>query len=340
MSATLISICIPTYNGEKYLEQCLDSAIAQTYKNIEIIIVDDHSKDETWNIVNQYRKKDERIRIYRNENNLGLVGNWNRCLELAKGEWIKFLFQDDYLSPECINIMVEAISIEDRIISSARRLVLDESLDEKTRSYSVNQTLTFERLGIVATSPVFISAKQIASFVAKNICINFIGEPTVIMFRKDVIKEFGLFNPDIVQICDLEYFLRVSSKYGLKYVPQPLTYFRVHKGSASSINTLDRYFFMRFSDQVIVTHELLYSDHFSELWKNLTMVQMLKVKLFFNIRMRETFLQIKNNTVNEKVKAKFNTLDSKYNFTYKYKRKKILVLLLLSFVKPTRRLKL
>src|SRR4051812_42885322 len=105
---SLVSICIPTYNGEKYLKECFDSVLAQTYANTEVIVVDDGSTDGTFKILEEYASKDNRIKLVKNSANLGLVGNWNRCLEIATGEWIKFAFQDDVLNKNCIEKMIEA----------------------------------------------------------------------------------------------------------------------------------------------------------------------------------------------------------------------------------------
>src|SRR5437899_12562971 len=97
-----VSICIPTYNGAAHLAPCLESALNQTWTDFELLIVDDASSDDTVAITEACAARDRRVRVARNPRNLGLVGNWNRCLELAKGTWIKFLFQDDLLSPACL----------------------------------------------------------------------------------------------------------------------------------------------------------------------------------------------------------------------------------------------
>jgi len=288
MYLPLISICIPTYNGQAFLSTCLDSAISQSYKNIEIIIVDDCSTDKTYDIAKDYAAKDSRIKVFKNEKNLGLVGNWNRCIELSAGEWIKFLFQDDYFSSDCIEVMVNSISENDKIITSTRQLVLDKSLDEATKNYSVNQTITFERLGIVTNVPVFITPEKISSFAVQNICMNFIGEPTVIMFKKEVVKEFGNFNPDLIQICDLEYFLRIATKYGVKYIPKPITYFRVHKGSTGASNISGKLFSMKYIDPIIMVNQLLFANFFTHFREALSLFQKIKLKAFFKARVHES----------------------------------------------------
>ena len=86
-SAPLVSICIPVYNGEKYLAQALESCIGQTYPNVEIIVCDDRSSDNSLEVIAALSSP--LIRIHQNEKNLGLVGNWKKCIEMAKGEWIK-----------------------------------------------------------------------------------------------------------------------------------------------------------------------------------------------------------------------------------------------------------
>jgi glycosyltransferase involved in cell wall biosynthesis len=287
MTGPLINICIPTYNGEEYITQCIQSALGQTYTNIEILFVDDCSTDNTLGIIESFAKTDNRIKLVRNEKNLGLVANWNKCIDIAKGEWIKFLFQDDYLDIDCIEVMLQGVSPNDKLITSGRRLIFDPGLYEATKKYSINETLSFERLGINAQKPVSISPEKISSLVVSNLCMNFIGEPTVVMFRKEVTKEVGLFNNDLYQICDLEYFLRIGTKYGVKYIPKPLSYFRVHRKSTSSSHMKDKLFTLAHIDPVVNSHQLLYSPRFASFRSSLSALQKMRLNLFFRERVHE-----------------------------------------------------
>jgi len=327
MNNLLISICIPTYNGRKFLEKCLDSAIGQTYQNIEIIVVDDCSTDKTYDIANTYAAKDSRIKLFQNERNAGLVPNWNRCMELSNGEWIKFLFQDDYLSPDCIEVMVNALSVNDKIVTSSRMLILEESLDEAAKRYSIDKTLTFERLGIISHVPISISPKKISSIAVQNICMNFIGEPTVVMFKKEVIGEFGTFNADLIQICDLEYFLRIATFYGVKYIPQPLTYFRAgaHIDSASGANIAKRQFSLAYIDPIITVHQLLYDGVFKSFRKSLSWPQKVKLKLFFITRVQESYKTVER--ISAEDKGKLELAAAKYPNIGTYKKGNLLTLI-------------
>ena len=94
-----VSVIIPIYNDEKYLEQCLDSVIKQTYKNLEIILVDDGSTDRTPEICEQYREKDSRIRVLHKKNG-GVGSSRNAGLAMATGDYVLFVDDDDFIYPE------------------------------------------------------------------------------------------------------------------------------------------------------------------------------------------------------------------------------------------------
>ncbi|MBE5962332.1 MAG: glycosyltransferase [Lachnospiraceae bacterium] len=100
-SNDLISVVVPIYNVEKYLKKCIDSLIAQTYKNLQIILVDDGSPDRCGEICDAYAKQDKRITVLHKKNG-GLSDARNAGIELCKGKYVTFVDSDDYLSEECI----------------------------------------------------------------------------------------------------------------------------------------------------------------------------------------------------------------------------------------------
>ncbi len=93
-----VSILIPVYNREKYIKEAVLSALNQTYKDIEIVIVDNRSTDNTWEILKDLAKNDQRIKIFQNETNIGPVKNWKRCIDEATGEYGKILWSDDLIA--------------------------------------------------------------------------------------------------------------------------------------------------------------------------------------------------------------------------------------------------
>lgn len=100
MSAVQVSILIPVYNRESLLGPCIQSAIDQTVTGIEIIVVDNASTDATWQVCQQYAKQDARVKVFRNDSNIGPVRNWQRCIKEASGEYGKILFSDDLIAPQ------------------------------------------------------------------------------------------------------------------------------------------------------------------------------------------------------------------------------------------------
>jgi glycosyltransferase involved in cell wall biosynthesis len=230
---TLVSVCIPTYNGEEYLEQCLTSTIRQTFQNLEIIVCDDGSSDRTLDIANQIAQADRRLVIHRNAVRLGIPGNWNRCLDLAQGRWIKFMGQDDYLADDCIEVMVRAVDQTGRIVVCDRQIAyqdVDHRFQEDLNSYiaenplhKVGETRTFE-------------AEDISRFVLGRLNDNFIGEPVFTLFPHDVIKDVGYFDDRFVLWSDYEMWTRIAVNRGLLWLPDRLATFRCHSKAQSWTN--------------------------------------------------------------------------------------------------------
>ena len=101
----LVSVCLPSYNYAPFLRQCIDSVQNQTCSDFELIIIDDASTDDSLEIIQACR--DPRLHYERHQSRLGAVVTWNRCLELAQGEYISFLCADDFFLPEKLQCQVD-----------------------------------------------------------------------------------------------------------------------------------------------------------------------------------------------------------------------------------------
>jgi glycosyltransferase involved in cell wall biosynthesis len=106
MKSPLVSVLVPVYNREHYIEECIQSALSQDYENIEVVVVDNCSNDNTFELCCKLAKGDARLRVYQNIENIGPVRNWMRCVELANGEYSKILFSDDLLLDGCLSRMM------------------------------------------------------------------------------------------------------------------------------------------------------------------------------------------------------------------------------------------
>jgi glycosyltransferase involved in cell wall biosynthesis len=259
-----VSICMPTYNGARYLRSAIESGLAQTCSSFELLVVDDGSTDGTLEIAREFARRDSRIKIHQNPQRLGLAGNWNRCIDLAAGEWIKFLFQDDLLHSECIGQMLEG-----GLQSGATLVVCDRSFEfepevpaaykERFLNTRNENSMTNRFRGAAG----LIDQTTFAAHLAEYPEINCVGEPTVVMFRRSAIEKFGYFNAELIQFVDWEYWARLASNEGLYYIPTKLAMFRIHGGSTTMSNMNTERFRASVLDVLILLHEFVYNAHYA-----------------------------------------------------------------------------
>lgn len=127
MDSPLISIALCTYNGEKFLAEQLDSIVNQTYKNIEIIAVDDCSTDRTLTILQKYASKDARVKVYSNKTNKGYSKNFEYAISLCTGDYIAVSDQDDIWVSDKLELLINKIRINDDLLVHSNSLLVDEN---------------------------------------------------------------------------------------------------------------------------------------------------------------------------------------------------------------------
>lgn len=225
-----ISVLIPVYNRENFIADCIQSAINQTYKNIEIIVVDNASTDSTWEICQEIASKDTRVRIFRNDENIGPVRNWIRCVELARGALSKILFSDDLLEPDCLQEMAPAL-VDPSVGIVYCSTLIGESRENSSCWYrsEVSTVLCqpeFLKRLLSGSAPVSPGAILIRTIdLKKNLHSDF---PTTI---SRPFSENGA-GPDVM------ISLLTSKSYPLvSYVNKPLVFFRSHPDSFTISNT-------------------------------------------------------------------------------------------------------
>lgn len=140
----LVSILLPVYNVEQYLPQCLDSVINQTYKNLQIVLIDDGSKDGSWAIIQEYAKRDNRIEIYHQENQ-GVAATRNHLLEKVKGDYVLFVDSDDWIELDMVEFLVEKSRTKDADIVVCGMVKNDEACSEEYREEVMDQETTVKK---------------------------------------------------------------------------------------------------------------------------------------------------------------------------------------------------
>jgi len=186
-SNPLVSIIIPAYNAEKYIKRALESALAQTYKNIEIIVIDDGSTDKTAEIVKNY--KDPRI-IYLFQKNQGQGSARNNGIKKSQGEYITFLDADDYYFPQKVEKQVRFLENYPNY-----QAVYCNAL----HFYSDNPTVFFKKKGNFHSGDIFKDLLQ-SSYI----------NPNTIMVSRKVLDKVGLFNENRYYPEDWELWLKIS----------------------------------------------------------------------------------------------------------------------------------
>ena len=192
------TIAIPVYNRCEMVRKSLESALSQKVRDLEILVVDNCSTDDTWKTLNSY--SDPRVRLVRNDSNLGLFGNFNRCLDLARGQYLRFLCSDDQLSPDCINREI-------KILDGHPNVAL-----LNTRGQRVDENRNV--LGIQANhlSPGIypgLQAIHAIMWFLSHYAYNPLNYPSGILLRRDTALQAGKFDTSMRMCGDVDFFLRV-----------------------------------------------------------------------------------------------------------------------------------
>jgi glycosyltransferase involved in cell wall biosynthesis len=299
MNSPTISVCIPVYNGASYLDDCLRSVIAQTYANIEILLVDDGSTDDSISIIKKWAAQDARIRLIQNEKNLGLTGNWIKCIEQSRGAWIKFLFQDDLMRADCVEKMYNACSTHHAFFCiCARDFLIEPSASERLQNYFRNKVIHPEDY---FTSEALMQNEEVLDLAEKNLLVNFLGEPIVTFFAKGIVGKTGTFNIGMPQLVDYEFILRAALTVPTCFIPEKLVTFRVHGGAESDSHYENAAKRVKndLIEPLIIYHEYLFDPRFSALRKRTG-----KIKLFrlFFTRYRKSALNYHPQLIRENFK--------------------------------------
>lgn len=261
----MISICLPVYNGERYLPECLDSILRQTFFDFEIVVSYDSSEDGTLDIIKKYKVKDPRIRLIEHNDKPGLVENWNRCALHARGEWIKYMFQDDLMTPNCLETFIKDAVSDKSIYICERVFIIQPEASDDLRDFYQNRLVRIQNLMPERSK---LESEEVAALVVQMGSQNFIGEPTSFLFKRSALAEVGFFNKCLIQICDYEMALRLSTINGLGYIAEPLIQFRIHGENTSQSNHEEKQFRLLHIDPVIVFHQLLYDPLYAR-WRKI-----------------------------------------------------------------------
>ena len=215
-----VSIIVPVYNAQEYLKRCVDSILSQDYRDFELLLMDDGSKDASGEICDAYAQQDGRVRVIHKENS-GVSDTRNQALELARGTFLQFLDSDDWIVPEATRLLVRSMEEYncDMVISDFYR-VSGERLAQK---------------GDIEEDKV-MSRQEFASYMIENPADFYYGVLWNKLYRRDIVEEHKLRMDTDISWCEdfmfnLEYIRYAKVFYALH---APIYYYVKRKGSLAS----------------------------------------------------------------------------------------------------------
>jgi glycosyltransferase involved in cell wall biosynthesis len=222
----LVSIATPVLNGEQYLSECINSVLAQTYRNWEHVILDNCSTDRTFEMIQNYANQNGRIRLHRNQTRLSMLQNWNHALRLMspQSKYCKVLHADDLLFPDCVERMVQVGEANPSVgIIGAYRIDEDHvNLDAMPFKSCVVSGKEMGRRRLLGAPDMF-------------------GSPSSLMVRADLIRQRECFYNEGNLHADSEVCFDLLRNVDFGFVHQVLTYTRRHNeavtSSARKLNT-------------------------------------------------------------------------------------------------------
>lgn len=213
----LVSVIIPAYKAERFIEETIRSVINQSYTNIECIVVDDGSTDSLASIVLKLIKEDDRITYIRQQNE-GVSSARNHGFKISKGEYISFLDADDIWNSKRIERTMHAlVNSEDNLglVHTDMRFMTIDSVLMDQKNYG-------------------LSGKVLDDLLLWEQCV--IPAPSSVLIKREVLNNIGLFNSELSTAADQEFFMRVTHRYQILRIPEELGFSRIYGTSMSRNN--------------------------------------------------------------------------------------------------------
>jgi glycosyltransferase involved in cell wall biosynthesis len=231
----LVSVVMATFNCEEFVGAALESALAQTYQPLEVVVVDDASTDGTYEVLRVF--DDPRLRLHRNERRLGHAGNRNRALEMAQGPLIKFLDHDDALEPDCVDEMARVFALDPAIglVFARRRIIVSAEEDAHADVWLEHNEVLHTAAGELDL--ISDGRDLLGRWLTSGQSRNWIGEPTAVMVSRSHLEHVGGFGLRTSQLIDWDLWARLLSHCLVGFVDRELVAYRIGHDSETTRNT-------------------------------------------------------------------------------------------------------
>lgn len=228
----LVSLVVASYNHAGFLARRMDSLVGQTYQDIEILVIDDCSPDNSVEILRRYEAH-PKVRLVVREENGGWVTVSNQGVDMSSGEFVLFANCDDDCDPRMVERLVDAIQQHPSAgIAFCRSLMVDEDDHVIGNDFSIREASFRQR----CSGDALLSKAEASRFLLHS-CV--IPNLSAALFRRECFAEVGYLSSDYRVCCDWDIFFRIAARYDIAYVAEPLNRFRQHKTTIRSV-TKDR----------------------------------------------------------------------------------------------------
>ena len=182
-----VSVIIPVYNAEKAVRRCVDSVLDQEFTDLELLLMDDGSKDSSPAILDEYAEKDDRVRVVHKENS-GVSATRNMALDMARGEWVQFLDADDWITKDATKLFVRTAEENDAdmVIADFYRVVGENT----------------SRKGDIWTAARVITREEYGSYMMQSPADYYYGVLWNKLFRRDILEKYGLRMDESLHWCE------------------------------------------------------------------------------------------------------------------------------------------
>ena len=225
--AARVAVCVPSFAAERFLAEALDSVLAQTETNWEMVVLDDASQDGSFEIAQKYAAADSRITAIRNPENLGAAASWAAVVAATTAPYVKLLCCDDAIRPDCL---AQQLAVFDGdaagqigLVAAQRQLIAEDG------------TVIRKQHGLMGLkrAPSTIGLRQLVEAMLRS-GTNPLGEPSTVMFRRTALAEAGGFDPKWRYVIDLKAYVEIAKRYKIALIREPIGVFRVSSSSWSA----------------------------------------------------------------------------------------------------------
>ena len=217
-----VTIAIPTFNRSRYIDKAIESVLEQTYQDFELLVIDNASTDNTEDVVHSF--VDKRIRYVKNEKNIGIIGNWNKCVQLSSGKYLTILGDDDILSNRFLK---ESMAVNNSHPTVGFTFAHCNKIDE-TGNFIKRWGYDFTPAGLIEGLDYLFYTLDYEACLTNS---------STVLLKKEVFNSLEGFRIEFARnVFDFNMWIRIASLYDIFFINEVLCDYRIHDNQVSQLH--------------------------------------------------------------------------------------------------------